>query len=105
MAEIIALPKSATFDDFWKACPKRIDKAMTIAKWNAITGGGLKTKALDRDSGTYIDLELKATPEELIKAMSAYSRAQYNSMTGDWRDGGKYIMGPATWLNRGRWMD
>ena len=95
----------ADFEAFWKECPKRVDKALAKAKWDKITGEGLKTRMLDRDSGMFVEIELKATPEELIAGMKRYYRTQFDRATYKIRDDGKYTMHPATWLNRGRWMD
>lgn len=112
MAEIVPLKHSATFDGFWELCPKKVDKALTKAKWDAITRDGLETRTLDRDSGQYVPLNLKATPDELIEGMVRYRRTQiikefehhgrqYVTLVDD----GKFTAHPATWLNRGRWMD
>ena len=112
MAEVIPLKQPATFEDFWKECPKKEKKAITQFKWAAITSEhGMETRTLDRDSGMYVELTLKATPEELVKAMKAYRQTQIAPMIGYetprhfLKDDGKYTLHPATWLNQGRWMD
>ena len=112
MGDIVPIHKTLTFDDFWKECPKKEKKAIAQAKWAAITSEhGLATRTLDRDSGMYIDLTLKATPEELVKAMKAYRQTQIAPMIGYetpryfLKDDGKYTLYPSTWLNQGRWMD
>lgn len=99
------------FDDFWSACPKRAGKPLARAKFLAITSpDGLRTQMLDRDSNTYVALELKGTADELIAAMKRYRDTQIVPSTR-WerkpllKDGGKYTLHPATWLNRGRWQD
>ena len=106
MAEIIPLKKPATFDDFWKVCPKKVGKALTRVKWDAITSGGLEARTLDKDSGEIVSIGLlKATPEELIAAMADYGKSQLDRTTWGLKDDGKFTLHPASWLNRGRWMD
>ena len=93
------------FEAFWHQCVKKLDKALAKAKWDAITSErGLETKMLDRDSGSYVAVHLKATPQELIEAMKRYARSQIDS-NFKIKDGGKFTCGPAVWLNRGRWQD
>jgi hypothetical protein len=92
-------PKTdSQFDVFWSGCLKKADKAMAKAKWDLITTTGLYTRMLDRDSGHYVDVTLRASPDEIIAGYREY--AMRNLETED-----RFIMGPATWLNRGRWMD
>jgi hypothetical protein len=98
-------PIVSSFDEFWELCIKKLDKPLAKAKWDAITSDeGMATKMLDRDSGQFVPVHLKATPEELIEGMQRYRRAQVDS-NFKLKDGGKFICGPAVWLNRGRWMD
>ena len=100
---------TATFDDFWEACPycRRIGKVKARAKWDAITGDGLKTRTLDRDSGQYMDIELKAAPETIIAGMKAYDRSLRKEGIGSWDYAvePRFILHPATFLNQGRWED
>ena len=98
-------PQTATFEDFWKAYPKKVRKALARAKWDAIVGEGLKTKTLDRDSGTFVDIELKATPCEIVEGAKRYALTQREPNGWKLKDDGKYTAHPATWLNQGRWMD
>lgn len=97
------------FDEFWKAYPhcKRVKKPLARAKFEAITGPGLKTKTYDKDSNSYAAIELKATAEEIIEGVKRY--ADRNKATGSgsygFIDGGKYICHPSVFLNQGRWMD
>ena len=103
---VVELKPQASFDDFWAASPKRVGKPLTQAKWDAITSPhGLRTKTLDRDSGGYVEIFLKATPEELVDGMKRYARnlprtADYTITVED-----RFLVHPATWLNQGRWMD
>lgn len=93
------------FEDFWRAYPKRVGKPLAKAKWDAITGGGLKTRTLDKDSGTYVEIELKATPDEIIAGAKKYAATQVDRQTYKLKDDGKFTCQPATWLNQGRWED
>lgn len=95
---VLQQKKDSPFDQFWSRCLKKTDKALAKAKWDAITTTGLSTRMLDKDSGQYVEVTLKATPEQIIEGMKQYGLR--NLETED-----RYIMGPATWLNRGRWMD
>lgn len=103
---VVLHPEQDLFDEFWKIYPKKFAKAMAKAKWDLITGpNGLVTRSLDRDSGTYVSLTLKATPEEIIEGAKRYRAANLKSGGYGFKDDGKYICHPATWLNQGRWMD
>lgn len=106
---VVKLNPQATFEDFWKACPRKVGKPLTQAKWNAITNGGLKTKTLDRDSGEYVEIFVQATPEELVAAMKRYDKSlrsyKHDGDYGSLKDDERFIPHPATWLNQGRWMD
>lgn len=107
MSNVLQMPKAeaVTFDDFWKACPKKVGKPVAQAKFEAITGDGLLTRTLDRDSGTYVTIELRATPEELVEGMRRYRKTQIDRETFRLKDDGKYTLNPATFLNQGRWLD
>lgn len=109
MTNVTALtrPDQATFDDFWSAYPRPVKKALAKAKWDAITGPGLRTRTLDRDSNTYVELELRATPQELVDGALRYREAMKDPRPYHYgfKDDGKYIAHPATFLNQGRWMD
>jgi hypothetical protein len=93
---------SDRFDEFWKAYPKHIGKPLARAKWDSITNGGLTTRTLDKDSGTYVQLKLKGDPEEIIAAARRYNKRQTDKQTYKIKE---YTCNPATWLNQGRWMD
>lgn len=105
----IQQPALDTFEEFWQAYPhpRRVGKMLCKAKFNAIVGPGLKTRTLDRDSGNFVEIELSATPEEIIAGVKRY--AERNRGTGTerygFKEGGKFICHPATWLNQGRWLD
>ena len=109
MTNIVHLqPATATFEDFWRECPKKVGKPLAEAKWRAITTTGLVTRTLDRDSGTYVEIELRATPEELIEGMKRYYKSLCYNETGlTWKlkVDKQYILHPATFLNQGRWLD
>ena len=109
MTNVVKLPAAVPdlFEEFWQAYPRRIGKALARAKWKAITGPGLKTRTLDKDSGTYVEIELRATPDEIIAGAKRYYQANRLNGTGQYgfKDGGRYLCQPAYWLNRGRWED
>ena len=68
------------FDDFWRAYPKKKDKAKARKSFE---------KALK-----------KTSLENLIKALEAQKKSH------DWqKDGGQFIPYPTTWLNGERWED
>ena len=95
----------ATFEDFWKVYPRRVGRPLAQAKWDAITNGGLATKTLDRDSGSYVSITLQADPHEIIEGARRYAKSQRDPDTYKLRDNGRFTCHPATWLNQGRWMD
>jgi len=110
MNTVVPLKTLLTFDDFWKAYPypRRIKKLLAKAKWDAITSeNGLSTRTFDKDADRYVAIELKATPAELVAGVKRYDEANRATGIGDYgyKDDGKYICHPATWLNQGRWMD
>ncbi len=107
MSNVFAMPTPAvaTFDEFWRSFPRKVGKPLAKAKWDAITNGGLSTRTLDRDSGLYVAIELKASPEELLEGARRYAKAQVDPNTYKLKDGGRFICHPATWLNQGRWED
>lgn len=103
-------PEPSRFDEFWKAypMPKRVGKAVAKAKFDAITGPhGLKTKTFDKDSNSYVEIELRGTPDEIIKGVEAYARMNKKTGSGafGYVDDGKFLLHPSTFLNRGRWLD
>lgn len=107
MSNVIAMvkPALADFEEFWRWCPKKVGKPLAKSKWDAITGEGLKTRTLDRDSGTYIEIELRATPEEIIAGTKRYYERNKKTCGFGFKDDGKFLLHPATFLNQGRWLD
>jgi len=110
VSTVVTLKRDDKFDEFWNLypAPRRVGKAMTKSKWDAITGPtGLRTRTRDRDSDSFITLTLSATPEEIIEGLKR-SRERWSGTGAEkygWKDGGQYIPAPNTWLNRGGWMD
>ncbi len=106
MDNVVNLQTKTTFDDFWTACPKRAGKALCRVKWHHITNEGLHTRTLDRDSGQYVEIELQATPDELVEGMKRY-KASLLKDGSNWELNceARYVCHPATWLNQGRWED
>ena len=103
------VPEAGSFDEFWQAYPfpRRVGKPLARAKWEAITGDGLKTRTLDRDSGQYVAIELSATPEEILAGLKKYDEKVRKSGTGEYGylEDGKFVCHPSTFLNQGRWLD
>lgn len=99
----ISAESGEDFETFWKHYPRKVGKALAKARWNAIIEGGT-TRTLDRDSGQYVALELKATAEEMLAGLKAWKAANTN-FQGDFLIEEKYIPHASTWLNRGMWMD
>ena len=91
------------FDEFWSEYPRKVGKALARARWDAIIEG-ITTRTLDRDSGQYVALELKATADEIITGLKAWKRAN-TSYNGDFLIEDRYIPHASTWLNRGMWQD
>ena len=100
---IVSLPTPDRFEEFWKVYPRKVRKALARAKFEAITGEGLETKTLDRDSGEYVPIFLKADADTLIEAARRYRKSNIDPHTFDMKDDGKFMCHPATWLNQGRW--
>lgn len=93
---------NADFEAFWNLCPLKVGKLLAEAKFRSITNGGLSTRTLDKSSGEYVQIFVKATASELIEAMRAYRQSRIDPLTYDTKP---YTLHPATWLNSGRWLD
>ncbi len=87
------------FELFWSLYPRRVGKALAKAKWQQITGNGMLAKCRDRDGNT-LEVELQATPEEIIEGAKAYRFDCVDTETPP-----RFIAHPSTWLNQGRWDD
>lgn len=102
-------PEPNSFDELWLHFPpfRRDKKALCRARWDAITGDGLQTRTLDKDSGQYVEIFLKATPEEIIAAAKHYDVRMRGTGTErfTYKDGGKFCVSLAVWLNQGRFLD
>jgi len=78
---VCAFCKSAGFDIFYKAYPRKRGKAAARKSWDKI----------------------KLTPELYIKIIDAL---KIQTASRDWKkDNGQFIPYPATWLNQQRWED
>lgn len=93
-----------TFDEIWFAFPKpgRKDKPLCRAKYEAITGLGLQTNNLDRDSGGYQAVFLQATHEEILEGVLRYDDEMLDKQ-GAYGKYKPYVCNLSTFLNRGRW--
>lgn len=103
-------PEPNSFDEWWTAYPtcRRVGKAMARQLWTDITSDhGLRTRMQNRDSGQYVEVTHKATADELLAAVRRYDARMMNSSGayGSYKDDGKFVMHPSTWLNRGAWED
>ena len=102
-------PESDRFDDWWQAYPhpRRVKKALCRELWNRITGEGLETRTLDKDSNTYFPIFLKATPEEIIAATKRYAERNRKPGIGNFGyvEDGKFICMSSSFLNQGRFLD
>lgn len=71
-------PQGVTFDEFWKAYPKKVGKEAARKAFGKV----------------------KAPVESLLTAI------ERQKCSDQWtKDNGQYIPNPATWLNQGRWED
>lgn len=88
-----------TFEECWEVYPHfkgRSKKAISRAKYDAITFGGLQTFAVD-ESDNRIPLVLQCSPEALLEACKAKAME-----IGSDR---QYVPGFAVFLNQGRFED
>lgn len=91
------------FEEIWKYWPRKEGKPLAKAKYAAIVKGGFKTRTLDKDSNSFVEIELAATEDEIIRGSKAYLDSQFDKSTYRYKDGGKFIPHYATFLNRGGW--
>ncbi len=94
-----------TFADLQKAYPRtsRTKPAAAKAKWDAIISEeGLHTRNRDEDSGTFVDVHLKATPQEIIEAARLYRQEMQLPESYKYSE---YTQGLQNWLNQGKWMN
>jgi len=79
--ELNRTARSADFDRFWSAYPRRVGKDAALAEWNKL-----------RPDNDLVDLIIAKVEEQRASAQ--------------WlRDGGAFIPHPRTWLHQGRWKD
>lgn len=111
MANLIRMAREApdqdSFEAFWRCYPKKVGKPLAKAKWEAITNGGLATRTMDKDSGSFVPITLNATPAEILEGAKRYELNNRKVGGGQfgYKDDGKYLLHPSTFLNQGRWMD
>lgn len=97
-----------TFEDFWRIQHHKTGRLLAKIKWDAIISkGGLSTKIRDPETGELHEVDLKATPEEIITGYKKYISNYMNgrpsySMSAEER---QYLKRPITFLNQGAWMD
>ena len=117
MNNVHPLPQPATFEDFWRVCPKKVGKLLALRKWDAvISATGLETKIFDETTEEYFEDVLKVTALELIFAMAEYRKTQIENYANTpfvdidagkykLKDDGKFTLHPATFINKGRFLD
>lgn len=93
------------FDECWSRWPNKAKKPLARARYEALLKGPFKTRTLDKDSGTYVEIELIATEDQILAGVKAYIDSQIDRKTFRMRDDGKYIPMFSVWLNQGRWQD
>lgn len=100
-------PDQDSFEAFWRVYPRKVGKPLARAKWDAITNGGLATRTMDKDSGTYVPITLVAEPSEILAGAIRYEQRNRKKGTGEFGyvDDGRYLLHPATFLNQGRFYD
>lgn len=95
------------FNSFWQWYPHhpaRKKKPAARQLFMKITSKeGHQTRTLDKDSGRYIELHLKATPEEIVEGAKEFwkSLPKKEGYTPDTT----YCPAAEVWLNGGRWED
>lgn len=94
----------AAFEELWKLWPRREGKVLAKARFAAIIKG-CTTRTLEKDSGSYITIELHSTTEAILKAAKAYLASQVDKNTYRIKDDGKFIPHLNTWLNKGKFLD
>lgn len=77
MSDMLGEP---TFDDFWKAYPRRVGRGAAVKSWDKMT------KAL------------KIAPADILKGCHAYAAAMKGKDI-------QYVAHASTWLNQQRWLD
>ena len=82
------------FDEFWRAFPRKVGKALCRSKFKKLIGAGLSV-SVDGEK-----LVLTYTADELIKAAKAYAVSDEVGETEL-----RFLPHPATWLNQGRFED
>jgi len=94
----------AEFDAVWALWPNKVNKAIARAKYQSILKG-CTMRSLDKSSGQFVELSLRATHEQIIAGVKAYVASQLDRNTYRLKDEGRFIPHLATWLGRGGWMD
>lgn len=93
------------FEEVWKLWPRKDGKAIARTKYLAIVKGRFQSKTLDKASGQFIEMELSASPEQIIAGVKAYVDSQIDKRTFRFKDDGKYVPHLGTWLGRAGWED
>jgi hypothetical protein len=84
-----------SFEDFWKAYPRKAQKAVARETFDEITGGGKMASTCG------VKILAEATPEELVEAALAFRwKVRIEEEQEE-----RFIPMPSTWLNQARFED
>jgi hypothetical protein len=96
--------ETVTFDDWWALQVHKTGKVICQAKWNAITSPeGYHTRMLDKTTGEYVEVHLKATPQEIYDAQKRQNAEFFRSQNADSEK--QFLRRPQQYLNQGGWED
>lgn len=110
-ADILPFPETdlAFFDEWWKIQVHKTGKLICMQKWKEITGpDGCETKVLDKSSGKYFDVHIKATGQEIYEAQKRQNSAFFreNGTAGEkMNEAKKFLRRPQQYLNQAGWLD
>lgn len=107
MSNVVKMPQTQPdlFDEFWQLYPRHMQKKAARALWDKITNGGLETRTLIKDSGSFVPVRHEATPQQIIDGARRFRKKQTDPLTYKIKDEGRFIPYPTTWLNGGCWED
>lgn len=95
----------AAFEEIWKLWPNKAKKPLAKAKFRAICAGSFRTRTLDKDSGSYVEIEVEGDHSMILEGCKKYLSSQVDKNTYRLKDDGKFIPHLSTFLNQGRFGD
>lgn len=103
---IVQLKPQPTFDDWWERQMHKVGKVICQIKWDAITSEeGYHTRMMDKSTGEYIDVHLKASPQEIIEGQKRQNKEFYEVNGFKNKEAKNFVRRPQQWLNQGGWLD